>query len=620
MTLVALIALSAGAWAETVTWVTADLSGTGNAELTKDGVTVTPDNSNGNAKSGYNFYSLGKNTFTTTLGNFTKIEIVFQPEESPVSIDGWTYEEISKFQPDPSGFPNWWEYAGKLTWEGNAESVSIQGQLPTILSITFTIADAASNAVPITWDEDTKTATIASMPAGNVEVNVNYFAQAELAMSTDATPVALAPAAIDGVKATTDEDIITAGTVADIANTTTKQGTLMYYVSEEQLDDAQLVALADQGKFSADVPKATDLTQGDVYVYYYIQGAEPTEGDRTDANTCSDSDIKATNFVQVTIGEAPLWNAELDLTDAPEEDKAPGVWTTDIPKGGVVKSTEVTVTYTGTKKVIGVKAEKKAPFAANEYNEASWDDTKVVLTKKTAASEPTAVADAPGSVTWSDGWYTVSGNVTITGTVTLGADTHLILQDGAQLTINGQLKCNSDNGYSLYIYGQEAGNGKLNVSNNDIAIFGSTVSGKTIEIHGGEITAESTSAFGFYSYGIKLYGGKLTATANAAYAAGIMFDSGNFDVYGGEVEAKSNASLGGLGIAINSDTSILTVYGGKVKATGGTGSESKAIYAKVKSGTTGIKFYFTDTEGDWGVGTTYSTETTAPTNRYAKAE
>ena len=473
------------------------------------------------------------------------------------------------------------------------------------------------NAVPITWDEATMTATIASMPARNVEVNVNYFAQAELAMSTDATPVALAPAAIDGVKATTDEDIITAGTVADIANTTTKQGTLMYYASKTELTDAQLVALADADAFSAVVPKATDLTQGDVYVYYYIQGAEPTSGDHTDANTCSDSDIKA---LTVTLDAAPLWNAEFDLTDAPEEDKAPGVWTTDIPKGGVVKGTDVTVTYTGNRKVIGVKAEKKVPFAANEYNEASWDGEKVVLTRKTAASEPTALESADHNVTWNKGWYTVSGNVTITGKVLLGADTHLILQDGAQLTINGQLKCyDGDNAYNLYIYGQEAGDGKLNVSNNDVAIYGSVSIAKTIEIHGGEITATSTSGFGFYYDGIKFYGGKLTSTSGGM--RGIMFGSGNFDVYGGEVEAICNGDgMAACGISNSSGYEILTVYGGKVKATGGTGNMSQAIYAKIKSGTSDIKFYFTNTEGDWGDGATYSPANNAPANRYAKAE
>jgi hypothetical protein len=126
-------------------------------------------------------------------------------------------------------------------------------------------------------------------------------------------------------------------------------------------------------------------------------------------------------------------------------------------------------------------------FAANEYNEASWDGSKVVFTKKTAASTPTAVANSNTAVTWSDGWYTVAGEVTISGNVTLGADTYLILQDGAKLTINGQLDA-STNQKNLYIYGQKKGNGKLNViCSSDDAIYGKW--GKTVAIHGGKITA-----------------------------------------------------------------------------------------------------------------------------------
>ena len=95
----------------------------------------------------------------------------------------------------------------------------------------------------------------------------------------------------------------------------------------------------------------------------------------------------------------------------------------------------VTATYSGTRKVKSVKAVKKnTAYAANEFNLASWDGTKVVFTKYSTMSA-TAVANSDAAVTWS-GWYTVSGNVTINGDVTLGATTHLILQDGATLTIN----------------------------------------------------------------------------------------------------------------------------------------------------------------------------------------
>lgn len=237
-------------------------------------------------------------------------------------------------------------------------------------------AAPAATPVPLTWDAATpNTATLTNgMPAGNVTVSVEYFPQAEFAMSTGETPVALAPTAIADVPATTDGPIVTPGTVKNIGTSEVKQGTLMYYVSTTEMTDDDLLALTPD-KWSADVPTATDLAQGAAYVYYYIKGAEPaTIAERTDANTCSDGDILAANVVNVTLGAAPLWNAEFDLTNAPEEDKAPGVWSTDIPEGGVVKGTPVKVTYTGTKKVLGVNAAKKKAAEGHALTSAKFGE------------------------------------------------------------------------------------------------------------------------------------------------------------------------------------------------------------------------------------------------------
>ena len=283
----------------------------------------------------------------------------------------------------------------------------------------------------------------------------------------------------------------------------------------------------------------------------------------------------------------------------------------------------VTATYSGTRKVKSVKAVKKnTAYAANEFNLASWDGTKVVFTKYSTMSA-TAVANSDAAVTWS-GWYTVSGNVTINGDVTLGATTHLILQDGATLTINGQLDCNT-NGKNLYIYGQKKGDGKLNVTNNSGDAIHSGI-GYRIDIHGGEITAVSTNQRAIVTGILNVYSGKLTATSDGGN--GIQFSS-SFDVYGGEVEGTSNATSSSRGITDGGYGKTLTVYGGKVTATGD-GKSNFSAYGSgfgcyVMSGTSGIKFYFSADGTTWGDGTSYASATKVGTDdatkkRYAKAE
>ena len=214
----------------------------------------------------------------------------------------------------------------------------------------FYTTGPAPTGPKVAWDKAEKTGTF-TMPGGNVTLEPEYYPQAALTA---------APTAINDVPATTDGAIVKAGTVANIGSTETAQGTVMYYVSKTALDDAALLALA-ADKWTADVPTAEKLAQGQAYVYYYVRGNDSD----TDEENFSDGDILAANALQVTLGAAPLWNAEFDLTNAPEEDKA-GKWSSDIPEGGVVKGTEVKVTYTGSKKIIGVKAEKKAAVPAAE--------------------------------------------------------------------------------------------------------------------------------------------------------------------------------------------------------------------------------------------------------------
>ena len=103
--LVLLMVAVTGAWATiTVTWNNNDITGSGTS-FTKDGVTITAGNIDFNMK---NFMQGG--TITTTLGNFTKIEVTAQ-DVFMLSGTGWSGNDTKK------------------TWTGNASSVSFSGSI-----------------------------------------------------------------------------------------------------------------------------------------------------------------------------------------------------------------------------------------------------------------------------------------------------------------------------------------------------------------------------------------------------------------------------------------------------------------------------------------------------------
>ena len=113
-----------------------DMKNSGRGEYTKDGVTLIP--SSDWAHYGAEFNYDGDNTFTSTLGNFTKIEIYCGTTYGFIFNDGWTVVE------EMMGY--------KLTWTGDAKSVTICRDVYYINNITFVISK--SGASGITANED----------------------------------------------------------------------------------------------------------------------------------------------------------------------------------------------------------------------------------------------------------------------------------------------------------------------------------------------------------------------------------------------------------------------------------------------------------------------------------
>ncbi len=225
---------------------------------------------------------------------------------------------------------------------------------------------------PITWDATNKT-TGFNLPAGNVFMTVEYY---------PAAAVATAPAAKSDIKATTADAIVEAGTVAKIGETENAQGTLMYYAV--QSETAPEAPDYDNQGWSDKVPTAADFNQGNVYVWYYVKGAD---GDAE--STFNDGAItKLGETGYVTLAAPPTYAITLK-EDTEEADK----WT--ISPAEATKGTTITATYTGTKKVIGMTVTKRVslvyPIAISEVTDEAYIGSVVAADGYVYATEDDVV-------------------------------------------------------------------------------------------------------------------------------------------------------------------------------------------------------------------------------------
>jgi len=175
---------------------------------------------------------------------------------------------------------------------------------------------------------------------------------------------------------------------------------------------------------------------------------------------------------------------------------------------------------------------------------------------------------ALGGFSNDDEYYVVRGNVSHTTLNVLGKKVHLILCDGAKLTLSGGILCyNTDsNKPTLYIHCQSYGAsmGRLDIASgykSEAAGIGSDYDGEDsdhartpgdIEIHGGDIYAKG--------------GGK-----GAGIGGGNEQNGGNVIIYGGKVVAQGGKDLAtaGIGGGVHGGLGHLTIYDGTVYAYGG---------------------------------------------------
>ncbi len=158
---------------------------------------------------------------------------------------------------------------------------------------------------------------------------------------------------------------------------------------------------------------------------------------------------------------------------------------------------------------------------------------------------------------WTSGWYYASGNVTIGSRVTVSGDVHLILADGAKLTVNGGIAVNRGNKFT--IYGQDADSGVLTSSAAaDYAGIGGNSGNNCgeITINGGTIVASSASC------GAGIGGGYFNSDGG---------EGGKITINGGNVTAtvpQSNREPAGIGGGGSGQAGTIIIRGGVVNASG----------------------------------------------------
>ena len=389
LTLVALLAVTTGAWADEK-MVTINSSTMSSGAVTATGFKTILENI---------YVGPDPATITTSEGVITKLVI----KKGILYANNFTEDNVGVT-------PGTITYGSDeiTVTDINAESVTLSRKgsknwSPSSVDVYYA-APAASSGPEVAWNKAEKTGTF-TMPGGNVTLEPEYY---DLATAAEGAVTA----ADADARATTDDPLVKVD-----ATKLTGAKKLMYFVS----NSGTTAPAYDAEGWTDQLPNAEGFTQqGIVYVWYYPVGTD--EGVDGATATYSDGDI-CLQSITARIAAAPTY-AVTFAEGTEESDK----WTAS-PASDVKKGQTVTVTYTGTKKVIGVKAEKKAKATYTLLSAATAEDIgKVVCAAGHLHDAKTAVPDGCTAVG-------ILGKVTATGHGLI-----LSLQDATEQkwnTING---------------------------------------------------------------------------------------------------------------------------------------------------------------------------------------
>ena len=342
MTLALLITAVGGAWADyTVTWEGTTLQGiavknnTATTSQTVEGITVT-------ASNGYFFYDT----------NYLKGPVV---QASSSADNGLVFSAENNIKSIAITFTEAASYGGNLTFVAGAYTYQVSPAaksfaLPKndsftgITKVVFTLEGDAPVAGPEVSGPtivEGKPQWTFTMPAYDVEIAPIYAPKAKWATEGDKV---LAPTAVEGIFAGTEDAIVNAGTVVE------GQGTAMYFATTDAEMTAEKAAAA-EGWLST-LPTAAGYDDATtVYVWYYIKGADTPQGQEASAeNTFNDLEICATPLkVEVLSNkfDIALKAANANTIEAGKATVKVGETAAEVKEGkltGVKMNSKVTVT------------------------------------------------------------------------------------------------------------------------------------------------------------------------------------------------------------------------------------------------------------------------------------
>ena len=421
-----------------------------------------------------------------------------------------------------------------------------------------------------------------TMPAGNVQLNVNYKTPTTLTLTYGGAAITAG-----GVNTYLGDEALFLDSLAAVVTDNSSQAVASPTFTVTS-SNPSVVAFGTEGTASGALADIRFLATGTATLTILFDG--------TDDYATSTATLALTvgeHTYTVTIDDGGIDTAHWAISPA------------TAVTTGVTAGTQVQATYSGTRKVKSVRAVKKGPAVTT-------------LDNNTTAWTAGTFAVPAGGLTYSDA-ITVSGDVTLTLTdgETLTLNSGLSLASGATLTVEGTgtMNVNGTNGADNNSNDMEASGGS-----GTAAISGSG----TLVLTSGTVTAIGGKGGNVSDYGVECKGGH----GAAAISCTLTVNGGTLTATGGNGGSLTNG-FGPEGVAGNGGAGIsgaLTVNGGTLTATGsnrgakssGPGASDGNIGRGVSSTwTAGTGITFSDSAN----GTSWTANTgTSSTQRYVKAE